>query len=100
MVILHIQLNNLAANKSKGNAPVAGDLNTPSSRAVAHQLVDPPTWRTLNARYIGSRYQHSQNISRSINKVTTNFPRIIVLDKTPQATVFDGSDVHRVICTV
>ena len=61
---------------------------------VVRKLVHTPARRASHLTYVMRHDQHGDNFPYSIDQITPDTPVIVVLDKTPEASVSHTTDMH------
>ena len=78
----------------KRDPPVTADRNASGPGLVARKLVHTPARRASHLAYVLRHDQHGDNFPYSIDQITPDTPVIVVLDKTPEASVSHTTDMH------
>src|SRR5262249_10345867 len=83
MIILQIKMFDFMDDDLKRDPPVSTDGNAPCSGTVSGKLVNAPAGRALHLVQDSRQDQHSDNFAYPRDKIRTEPPAVIILDKTP-----------------
>lgn len=96
MVILQIEIADLAVHDVECNAPVARYGNTPGACPVTGEAVDSPAGRTPNALHVHRTDKDGENVAYPRGKIAPNATVVVILEEAPQPSVADAANLHSV----
>src|SRR5260370_42150785 len=94
MIVLQVEIADLAAFQLEGDPPVPRDRNAPGSRAVAGKLVNVPTGRSFKRGHVCRRLQRSENAADPVYEVGPDGAVVVVFDEALQAPGTGAADLH------
>ena len=94
MIVLQVEVTNLAAFDGEGQPPIAADRDAPCSGAVAFQLMDAPARRATDLGHVLGDEEHGENIAQPLDQIRGKLSGVVVFDEAQKPAMLNAPNLH------